>query len=406
MSSNFRIEQFLPAITGREQSLFTDDLAQHHKQLTEQVKGASVLAVGGAGTIGASFVKALLAYEPRKVVVIDGSENGLAEQIRDLRSTHGLTVPEDFITYPVSYADPVASKIIEHHGPFDIIANFAAHKHVRSEKDIFSVQAMLENNVFRANRFMAEVVKQKPKHLFAVSTDKAANPVNIMGASKKLMEDMLLAYAKQSPVTTARFANVAFSNGSLLQAFLERIAKGQPLSAPNDVRRYFVTPQESGQICMLACLLGKPGEIFFPVLSEQAHAKRFSDIAVSLLETMGLEPVVCKSEDEARERAAHRNPQDKTYPVFFFGSDTTGEKPLEEFFADDESVVLDAYKALGVVQPNTQTNNGRDVFTFLTKLEQMFAAGAVEKAAVVTALKDYFGTFAHLETGKSLDSRM
>ncbi len=405
MSSNFSLEQFLPAVTGRSQSLFSADLEQHRAELSEQIAGASVLAVGGAGTIGASFVKALLAYKPRKVVVIDGSENGLAEQIRDLRSTHGITVPDDFITYPVSYADPVADKIIAHHGPFDIVANFAAHKHVRSEKDIFSVEAMLDNNVFRANRFMQAIVRQKPKRIFAVSTDKAANPVNIMGASKKLMEDMLLAYAKESPVTTARFANVAFSNGSLLQAFLERLAKGQPLSAPNDVRRYFVTPQESGQICMMACLLGKPGEIFFPILSEAAHARRFSDIAVSLLETLKLEPVICQSEEEARERAASRDAGDKSYPVFFFGSDTTGEKPIEEFYAQEESIITDRFQALGVVLAENGDQQ-RHVLPFLEELEAMFKSQAINKAEVVDALTRYFGKFGHLETGKTIDARM
>lgn len=405
MSSNFSIEQFLPAVTGRSQSLLSADLEAHRTELTEKISGASILAVGGAGTIGASFVKALLAYKPKKIVVIDGSENGLAEQIRDLRSTHSITVPDDFITYPVSYADPVAAKIIAHHGPFDIVANFAAHKHVRSEKDIYSIEAMLDNNVFRANRFMEAIVKQKPHRIFAVSTDKATNPVNIMGASKKLMEDMLLAYAKESPVTTARFANVAFSNGSLLQAFLERLAKGQPLSAPNDVRRYFVTPEESGQICMMACLLGQSGEIFFPILNETADARRFSDIAVSLLETLKLEPLICQSEDEARECAAGRQDTDKTYPVFFFGSDTTGEKPLEEFYAEEETVATDRYHALGVVQPEIHGKQ-RPILPFLKELEAGFASQGVSKAEVVDALTRYFGEFGHLETGKTIDSRM
>ena len=405
MSTGFQIHPFLPVITGRKTSLFAADLDRHQQVLHGQVKGMSALVVGGAGTIGAAFVKALLQYGPRKVVVIDANENGLAEQIRDLRSTHGITIPNDFVTYPISYADPVARKIIDHHGPFDIVANFAAHKHVRSEKDIFSVQAMLENNVLRANEFMVNIASHNPSHLFAVSTDKAANPVNIMGASKKLMEDMLIAHAQKMPVTTARFANVAFSNGSLLQAFLERLSKGQPLSAPNDVRRYFVTPEESGQICMLACLLGQPGNIFFPILDEASHAKRFSDIAVLLLEQLGLTARICESEEEARERAACRKPADTDYPVYFFGSDTTGEKMIEEFYAAGEDLDLTRFEKLGIVRAEPG-RDGAGIGGFLERLEALFRAENLEKTELVRVITDYLGSFDHSETGKSLDSRM
>jgi len=254
-------------VTERSTSLFEADLAANHALLQSRINGRSVLVIGGAGTIGASFVRALLRFKPAKLYVVDINENGLTELTRDLRSSLGLHIPEDYKTYPINFGDKVFEKLLQKEGPFDIVANFAAHKHVRSEKDHYSIEAMIENNVMRTKRLLDLLLENPPKHFFCVSTDKAANPVNVMGASKKLMEEVLLAYAKQMPISTARFANVAFSNGSLLDGFLHRLMKRQPLSAPLDVRRYFVSPQESGELCLLACLLGEPGDIFFPKLA-------------------------------------------------------------------------------------------------------------------------------------------
>ena len=251
-------------ITFRAASLFERDIRVNNSLLVQAIKDRSVCVIGGAGSIGSSFIKSILRFHPGKLVVIDLNENGLVELTRDLRSTYGLYVPQDYRTYTLNFADPIFARIFREEKGFDIVANFSAHKHVRSEKDKYSVQALIENNDIKAKRLMDLLCEFPPKHFFCVSTDKAANPVNIMGASKRIMEDLVMAYGDKFKVTTARFANVAFSNGSLPDGWLHRLQKKQPLAAPYDVKRYFVSPEESGQICMLACILGKSGETFFP----------------------------------------------------------------------------------------------------------------------------------------------
>jgi len=258
MKGLFNVERFIAEkITGRNQSLLAQDFQAHRQSLKEKIQGRSILVVGGAGTIGASYLKSLLPFKPAKLVVVDINENGLTELVRDCRSRNELQLPAEFKSYPVNFGDRVFEKIFKKEGPFQIVANFAAHKHVRSEKDVYSIEAMIENNVIRAKRFLDRLLASPPEHFFCVSTDKAANPVNIMGASKKLMEEVILAYAGEMKITTARFANVAFSNGSLLAGFIERLMKQQPLSCPADVKRYFVSPVESGELCLMACILGK-----------------------------------------------------------------------------------------------------------------------------------------------------
>lgn len=250
-------------VTEREKSLFEQDLNHYHDVLSDRINNASILVIGGAGTIGSSFIKAMLHFHPSRLYVVDINENALTELTRDLRSSYHLNIPEDYKTYPMNMGDAVFEKLFRQTGPFDIVANFAAHKHVRSEKDPYSIQAMIENNVFNAKKLLDLLLERPPKHFFCVSTDKAANPVNVMGASKKLMEEVIMSYSGKIPITTARFANVAFSNGSLLFGFLQRYMNRQPFSAPTDIKRYFLSPRESGQLCMLACVLGASGDIFF-----------------------------------------------------------------------------------------------------------------------------------------------
>ena len=399
------INQFIAEhITGRSESLFREDLMKNHDHLVNEIKNKKVLVIGGAGTIGSSFIKALLIYQPERLVVVDLSENGLTELTRDLRSTPGLHIPENYKTYPVNFGDPVFQRIVDEQGPFDIVANFAAHKHVRSEKDHHSVSALIENNVIRAEKLLQLLLKTPPAHFFCVSTDKAANPVNIMGASKKIMEEVIMAYSRLFPITTARFANVAFSNGSLPDGFIQRVMKRQPLSAPMDVKRYFVSPEESGQICLLACILGKSGDIFFPKLEEH-QMMTFSDIAVNFLESMHLRPQYCKSEEEARSVASQLTAESTLYPVYFFQSDTSGEKAFEEFYTSSEDVDLRSFTSLGVIK-NAPQKTVDEVAKMIDMLDKLINEPLTTKVQIVRVLTQFIPTFEHVETGKNLDQKM
>ena len=282
--------------------MFYSDIEGNKDTLSSRIQRKSVLVIGGAGSIGSSFIKALLPFKPASLVVVDTNENALAELTRDLRSTKGMYVPDDYLPYPMDFASPVFEKMFRSRNGFDIVGNFSAHKHVRSEKDIYSVEALLQNNVLHAKILLDLLSEYPPEEYFCVSTDKAANPVNIMGASKRIMEDVIFSYSDKFPVKTARFANVAFSNGSLPAGFIDRMSKLQPISAPSDVKRYFVSPQESGQICMLACMLGKNREIYFPKLEEK-KMKTFSSIATDFLHENGYEVLECSSDQEAIDKA-------------------------------------------------------------------------------------------------------
>ena len=389
-------------VTNRNDSMFAEDIRKNIDTLTKRIKNKSVLVIGGAGTIGSSYIRALLTFEPKSLVVVDINENGLTELTRDLRSTNEVVVPEEYITYPMSYADPVFYKMFRARNGFDIVANFSAHKHVRSEKDRFSVEALINNNIINAKGLLDVLQEYPPKHFFCVSTDKAANPVNIMGGSKKIMEDMIMTYSQKYPVTTARFANVAFSNGSLPAGFLERISKGQPISAPKDVTRYFVSPEESGQICLLACIVGKTGEIYFPKLKKE-QVMTFSDMANKLLKEYGFDVIECKSEIEAIKES-QGNIKEK-YPVYYSDSDTTGEKAYEEFYTDLEEVDLKRHDSLGVVI-NLKPREMSDIETLLKQLKQAFENLETSKADIVKIMKGFLVNFDHKEVGKSLDSKM
>ena len=403
MNGLFNVEQFISdKITGRKDSLLKNDLQTNHNQLREAIEGRSVLVVGGAGTIGSSYIKAMLPFKPGKLVVVDINENGLTELVRDCRSRSDIELPKDFKSYPVNFGDRVFDKIFRKEGPFHIVANFAAHKHVRSEKDIFSIEAMIENNVIRAKRFLDQLLNTPPQHFFCVSTDKAANPVNIMGASKKLMEEVILAYADDIKITTARFANVAFSNGSLLAGFIERMMKQQPLSCPADVKRYFVSPRESGEICLLACMLGSSGEIFFPKLRPEKDLIPFKGIAINFLEATGFDVYECASENEAREKAVAF--KGKKYPVYFFESDTSGEKLYEEFYTDEETLDLDRFVSLGVVS-NAPRRSKKELNKVISVLENLFSKD-IAKEDIVRTLNELLPTFQHVETGLNLDQKM
>ena len=391
-------------VTHRAESMFAADIENNRETLSKEIEGKSLLVIGGAGSIGSSFIKAMLPFKPSKLVVVDLNENGLAELTRDLRSTEGMYVPEEYRTYTLSFADPIFERIFREEKGFDIVANFSAHKHVRSEKDKYSVQALIENNDIKAKRFLDLLSVYPPKHFFCVSTDKAANPVNIMGASKRIMEDMIMAYTSRFKVTTARFANVAFSNGSLPNGWIHRVMKKQPLAAPNDVKRYFVSPEESGQICMLACVLGRNGEIFFPKLGEE-QMLTFSSICDKYVESMGCQKKVFSSDEEAKHFAADMPFDNKEYPVVYFGSDTTGEKAYEEFYVPGERLNMDRFSSLGVIE-EVQKRPLKEIDAFFVELESIFASPSFTKEEVVKAIQRFIPHFEHEEKGKNLDQKM
>lgn len=401
----FDLDNFISKyVTKRSNSMFECDINNYRKELAEKIDGKSILVIGGAGSIGSSYIKAVLSFRPKSLIVVDTNENALTELTRDLRSTHNMYVPDDYVTYPMDFASSVFEKMFRNRKGVDIVANFSAHKHVRSEKDIYSVEALLRNNVLNAKKLLDLLVEYPPEEYFCVSTDKAANPVNIMGASKRIMEDVIFSYSQYFPVKTARFANVAFSNGSLPAGFLERIGKLQPLSAPSDVKRFFVSPEESGQICMLACMLGNNREIFFPKL-EEAQMMRFDSIAENLLHEYGYEVLMCKSDEEAIEEAKKISPVNRKYPVHFSVSDTSGEKSYEEFFTDSEKIDMERLNSLGIViEKEIPSKEKIDMLFF--KLESAFENADVKKEDIVRIMKDYLPNFEHIETGKSLDIKM
>ena len=404
----FNLTQFISTyITHRPISMFAADIEANKVKIKNEVEGKRVCVIGGAGSIGSSFIKALLPFHPKQLMVVDLNENGLVELTRDLRSSANIQVPEDYRTYTLDFANPIFERIFREEKGFDIIANFSAHKHVRSERDRYSVQALIENNDIKAKRLMDMMMECKPEHFFCVSTDKAANPVNIMGASKRILEDLIMAYSNEFNVTTARFANVAFSNGSLPDSWLHRLQKRQPIAAPNDVKRYFVSPEESGHICLLACVLGKSGEIFFPKLAEEQMLK-FSDICDDFIRENGLQKHLCKTDEEAKQFAAEGMNElmsEREWPVVYTASNTTGEKACEEFYVEGEKLNMDRFQSLGVVE-QSQRHSMLEINKLLGQFESIFACPDFTKAEVVEVIKEFIPTFEHEEKGKNLDQKM
>ena len=394
------IKQF---VTKREKSFFEIDLISNKEKLNEEINKKSVLVIGGAGTIGSSFIKAILKFIPSELIVVDTNENGLTELTRTLRSDININVPDIYLTYPMSFSSEVFYKMLKNHGPFDIVANFAAHKHVRSEKDAFSIEAMIKNNVIDAKRFLDYLKKNKPSHFFCVSTDKAANPVNVMGASKKLMENVIMAYSKDFKITTARFANVAFSNGSLLFGYIERLLQRQPITCPSDVKRFFVSPEESGEICLLTCILGSSGDIFFPKLNDD-QLVNFKAVTLDFFKYLNREIKICHSEAEAKE-AANLMDDNSSYPCYFFRTDTSGEKLYEEFYTQDDQVNLNKFESIGVVK-NSKKPSYSEIHSVINDLNTLFDRQKYRKEDIIKLMNYLLPNFKHIETGKSLDQKM
>ena len=379
---------------------FLEDLKAQKNFLHSQIKDKKILVVGGAGTIGSSYIKQILKYKPSKITVVDINENGLTELTRDLRSSNSLDYKPEYITYPVNLLSDTFDKIFNS-DTWDIVSNFSAHKHVRSEKDKISVEALIKNNVFGAIKLLSLCEENHPKYFFSVSTDKAANPVNIMGASKSLMEKLILSKKNNFRVSTARFANVAFSNGSLLDGFTYRLNKKQPLSCPSDIKRFFVTPVQSGQICLLATFLGDTGNIFFPKLDFHKDQIYFKDIALDYLKEEGFEPAFMNSEKEAKEYDIDSN--SGKYPIYFFKTDTSGEKTYEEFYTEEEDYNIKKYDSLGFINtPKIQISFEEVKASF----DIVFSNSNSEKLDIIKVIKKYVPDFIHIETGKHLDQKM
>ena len=390
-------------LIGRVKPLLTNDISTFDNELKDLVQNNRFLVIGGAGSIGQAVTKEIFKRNPKKLHVVDISENNLVELVRDIRSSLGY-IDGDFRTFALDIASPIYDAFIKADGAYDYVLNLSALKHVRSEKDPFTLMRMIEVNILNTLKTIQQAKDKGVKKYFCVSTDKAANPVNMMGASKRIMELFLMRESKTMPISTARFANVAFSDGSLLHGFNQRIQKRQPIVAPNDIKRYFVTPQESGELCLMSCLLGENKDIFFPKLSEELHLITFAEIAVKYLKELGFEAHECSSEEEART-LIKTLPQEGKWPCFFTNSDTTGEKDFEEFFMDGEVLDMSRFQNLGIVKSSLSYED-ENLDHFLQKISQMMAEQKWEKSEIVDLFHQMIPDFNHKETGKYLDAKM
>ncbi|MBE3922703.1 UDP-N-acetylglucosamine 4,6-dehydratase [Vibrio parahaemolyticus] len=391
------------SLIGRTDALFTQDISNHEVELSKIVSESRFLVLGGAGSIGQAVTKEIFKRNPQKLHVVDISENNMVELVRDIRSSFGY-IDGDFQTFALDIGSIEYDTFIKSDGQFDYVLNLSALKHVRSEKDPFTLMRMIDVNVFNTDKTIQQSIESGAKKYFCVSTDKAANPVNMMGASKRIMEMFLMRKSEQMSISTARFANVAFSDGSLLHGFNQRIQKRQPIVAPNDIKRYFVTPQESGELCLMSCIFGENRDIFFPKLSEALHLISFADIAVKYLEQLGFEPYLCSSEDEARE-LAKTLPEQGQWPCLFTESDTTGEKDFEEFFTDNEVLDMERFENLGIIK--NEPSFDQDLLTlFEQSIAVMKDKREWSKEQIVELFFTMIPDFGHKETGKYLDSKM
>jgi len=396
------MNNILPLI-GRTVALFSKDIESYGAELSRIVSESSFLVLGGAGSIGQAVTKEIFKRNPKKLHVVDISENNMVELVRDIRSSFGY-IGGDFQTFALDIGSLEYDAFIKADGKFDYVLNLSALKHVRSEKDPYTLMRMIDVNVFNTDKTIQQSIDAGAKKYFCVSTDKAANPVNMMGASKRIMEMFLMRKSEQLAISTARFANVAFSDGSLLHGFNQRIQKRQPIVAPNDIKRYFVTPQESGELCLMSCIFGENRDIFFPKLSESLHLISFADIAVKYLEQLGYEPHLCETEEEARQ-LAYTLPEQGKWPCLFTASDTTGEKDFEEFFTNKEELDMSRYENLGIIK-NAPLYEQELLTLFENSISEMKEEQAWTKEKIVKLFFTMIPDFGHKETGKYLDSKM
>ncbi len=390
-------------LIGREKELFVDDLNKYEEELNRIVNQSRFLVIGGAGSIGQAVTKEIFKRSPLKLHVVDISENNLVELVRDIRSSYGY-INGDFQTFALDIGSAEYDVFIEEDGKYDYVLNLSALKHVRSEKDPYTLMRMINVNIFNTEKTIKQSIEKNVKKYFCVSTDKAANPANMMGASKKIMEMYLMKWSEKITISTARFANVAFSDGSLLHGFNQRIQKKQPIVAPNDIKRYFVIPKESGELCLMSCIFGENLDIFFPKLSEKLHLISFADIAIKYLNELDFEPYLCDSEDQARE-LANTLPKIGKWPCLFSISDTTGEKDFEEFYTDQEVLDLSRFKSLGIIKNKFDSNQDKTDY-FTASINQFKSKRNWSKEELISLFNEIIPDFGHQETGKYLDSKM
>lgn len=391
------------SLIGREKELFVQDVSGHDAELCRIVASSSFLVIGGAGSIGQAVTKEIFKRNPRKLHVVDISENNMVELVRDIRSSYGY-IEGDFQTFALDIGSVEYDAFIKADGQYDYVLNLSALKHVRSEKDPFTLMRMIDVNILNTEKTLLQSIANKSKKYFCVSTDKAANPVNMMGASKRIMEMFLMRRSLEINISTARFANVAFSDGSLLHGFNQRIQKRQPIVAPQDIKRYFVTPKESGELCLMSCIFGENRDIFFPKLSEELHLISFAEIAVKYLKQIGYEPYLCSSEDEAR-KLAETLPDQGKWPCLFSNSDTTGEKDFEEFFTEKETLDMTRFHNLGVIK-NEPVFDGLALDQFVQFIAERKNCRSWAKEEIVDLFYRMIPDFGHKETGKYLDGKM
>jgi FlaA1/EpsC-like NDP-sugar epimerase len=391
------------SIIGRTEPLLAKDMLTHEKELSRLVSSSRFLVIGGAGSIGSAVSLEIFRRNPKLLHIVDINENNTVELVRNIRSSLGYGDGE-FETFVIDCGSDIFNAFMEQGQGYDYVLNLSALKHVRSEKDPYTLMRMIEVNILNTDKIMGQAKNRGAGKYFCVSTDKAANPVNMMGASKKIMEMFLMRRSTELAVSTARFANVAFSDGSLLFGFNRRMEQGQPLSAPYDVKRYFITPDESGELCLMSCLLGENRDIFFPKPDHDLNSVTFSEIAVRYLEFKGYEAVQCATEEEARGRVRELAGR-KKYPVYFFKSDTTGEKDFEEFYTDGETLDMDRYIALGVIK-NEAVYDVLKLRYFQDTIAKLRNKGIWTRLELIDLFNEVIPEFDHKETGKFLDKRM
>mgnify|MGYP000630861292 FL=1 len=390
-------------LIDRKNELFLEDLRKYETRLLKKISTSSFLVLGGAGSIGQAVVKEIFKREPLKLHVVDISENNMVELVRDIRSSLGY-IQGDFKTYAIDVGSIEYDAFIKNDGKYDYVLNLSALKHVRSEKDDYTLMRMIDVNIFNTDKTIKQSIKNGAKKYFCVSTDKATNPVNMMGASKRIMEMFLMRGSLDIEISTARFANVAFSDGSLLHSFDQRIKKLQPIVAPNDIKRYFITPKESGILCLMSCIFGKNRDIFFPKLLESLHLRSMADIAVSYIKNEGYEPFLCSDEEEAR-RLIKTLPSEGKWPCLFFSSDTTGEKGFEEFYTDSEDLEMDRFIDLGVIK-NKAIFDENLLTSFVEDIDELKSNLSWSKKILLKQFTKLLPNFRHQEMNKNLDSKM